>query len=441
MPKKSSKKKKRRKRPPKRKKKDRIKRRKKAVNEKLEPQLQFRRINMKVIGIGGGGSSIVSEIAPKLKRIKFLVANTDWQALKTSNRAAGRFQFGQNLTQGLGTGMNAQLGETAALEERERIKKIFQGEDLSILVATLGGGVGSGAGPVFAKIARGLKNLTIGVFTLPFEFEGKKREEIAEVALEKLKPNLNTFVIIPNDKIFQIIDEKTPLRESLSVINKILAESLQGLIEMIYLPGLINIDFADLKAALEGRGRLSYLATTEAQGDNRAEEGVKKLLSNPLYQYGISGAERILFNISGSKELSINEVEKISKSISNFNPRAKIIFGLSQRDDYQDRVKITLLAVGCEKGKIKPEIRKKKKRRKKIKKETGPKLSKKIPKERKKRKSFENNKSKENKVNVRISRTALDIKKDLEKVEKEIVSKENELDVPAFLRKRTLRLR
>lgn len=450
MPKRLRKKRKTRKKKVTKKRRKRIKRKpKKEVGQKAVSPFQFRGIKIKVVGIGGGGSSIVSEIAHKLTRIKFLVANTDLQALRSSARVAERFQFGQKITHSLGTGMNAQLGETAALDDKEKIKKIFQGEDLSILVATLGGGAGSGALPVFAKIAKDSKNITLGIFTLPFEFEGKKRKEIAEASLEKLKPNFNAFLIIPNDRIFQIIDEKTPLKEALSAMNKILSESLEGLIEMIYSPGLINIDFADVKAALEGRGRLAYLATAEVQGDNRAEEGIKKVLQSPIYEYGIQGAERILFNIASSKNLTINEVEKISKNISEFNPKAKIIFGLFQKDNYHDKIRITLLAVGCGKQ-TRTKLRKRRTKRAKAKrkKENHSNSIKKETKTKEKEKSLRNRlfdlegeKNKGKKINVRVSKTALDLKKETEKMEKEMVSKENEWDIPAFLRRKSLKLR
>lgn len=417
-----------------------------AVNEKSTAELQFRGIKIKVVGIGGGGSSIVSEIAPKIKRVRFLAANTDWQALKSTVKGAERFQFGKDLTRGLGTGMDSQLGETAAQNDKERIKKIFQEEDFSILVSTLGGGVGSGASPVFAKAARDSKSLTLGIFTFPFEFEGKKRKEIADASLAKLKPELNAYILIPNDKIFQIIDQKTPLKEALSAMNKILSENLEGLIEMVHSPGLINIDFADLRTALEGKGRLAYLSTAEVQGDNRAGAGISKLLQNPLYKYGISGAERIIFNITGSKNLTITEVEKISKSISNFNPKAKIIFGLSQRDDYHDKIKITLLAVGCAKkdtaklGDGNQKINSLKKRKENSSGRKNLRLKNKAKKE-KKNNLLQDDKPKERKITIKVGKTALDLKKELDKAEKEIVSKESELDAPAFLRKKFLRLR
>ncbi|MCJ7786828.1 cell division FtsZ family protein, partial [Patescibacteria group bacterium] len=311
---------------------------------------------IRVIGIGGGGGFIVSEISSRIKKASFVVANTDLQALKKSDKRARLFQFGQKLTYGLGTGMNSELGKIAAQQETEKIKKLLEGQDLCILVACLGGGVGSGAAPIFAKISRDLGNLTYGIFTLPFKFEGEKKAQIARESLKKIKPNLNAFSVIPNERIFQIIDKETPLRAALSVINKSLAESLEGLIEMIYDPGLINIDFADLKTIFEGRGRITYLNTVEVSGSDKSEEAIKKVVSNPLYPYTIRGAKGVLFNIAGEKNLGLNEISQISKTISDLaNKEARIIFGISQfpfssmgdggRDKkYRDKIKITLLA-------------------------------------------------------------------------------------------------
>jgi len=241
----------------------------------------IKKTKIRVIGIGGGAGNIVSEIASRIKGASFVVANTDLQALRSASRKAQRFQFGKELTQGLGTGMSVELGEMAAQNEKEKIKKILEDQDLLIIVACLGGGTASGAAPIFAKISKNLGNLTLGIFTLPFKFEGEKKMEIARASLEKIKPKLNALSVIPNERIFQIIDKKTPLKQALSAINKSLAESLEGLIETIYQPGLINIDFADLKTILEGQGRLAYLNTVKVQkkGDS-VQEVIKKVLSN-----------------------------------------------------------------------------------------------------------------------------------------------------------------
>lgn len=313
------------------------------------------RPKIKVIGIGGGGGSIINEIAPQMTKIDFLVANTDLQALNKLSKKTKRFSFGRNLTGGLGTGMNPKLGELAAQSESDRIKKIMEGQDLCIFVSCLGGGTGSGASPLFAKIAREIDVLTLGIFTMPFKFEGSKKMKVAKSALRTLKNELNAVAIIPNQSIFKIIDQKTPLRKALSSLNKILAENLKGLIDFVYWPGLINIDFADLRTILEGRSKKAYLNSVRVQGKNRVEEGVEKVLASPLYRYGIEGSDRILFNIEGGRDLKMSEVEQISKKIYEFNPRAKIIFGVAQYPRYKNKIKITLLAVapGKEEKKLK----------------------------------------------------------------------------------------
>ncbi|MDP2864136.1 MAG: cell division protein FtsZ [bacterium] len=438
---------------------------------------------IRVIGIGGGGGFIVSEIISRVKKASFVVANTDLQALKKLDKRARLFQFGQKLTYGLGTGMNSELGKIAAQQEKEKIKKLLEGQDLCILVACLGGGTGSGAAPIFAKISRDLGNLTYGIFTLPFKFEGEKKAQIARESLKKIKPNLNAFSVIPNERIFQIIDKETPLRAALSVINKSLAESLEGLIEMIYDPGLINIDFADLKTIFEGRGRITYLNTVEVSGVDKSEEAIKKVVSNPLYPYTIRGAKGVLFNIAGDKNLGLNEISQISKTISDLaNKEARIIFGISQlpfssmggggRDKkYRDKIKITLLATGCG-AKIFPPKPRKTLRRKIVKpekteeKDTLPLLeTKKVEKkslpskqrmktqkrtEIKPKKievkspepesSIQNSKvhplTKNFGVGVKIRRNALQIKKGIEEAEQDLLNQERKWETPAFLRRK-----
>jgi len=308
---------------------------------------KIKKIKIRVIGIGGGGGNIVSEIAQRIgKKVSFFAANTDLKALNTLPRNVEKFQFGQNLTQGLGTGMNPEIGETAAKNERERIKQILEGQNFVILISCLGGGVASGASSIFAKISQNLGNLTYGIFTLPFSFEGEKKMEIAKDALRKLRRKLNAFTILPNERIFQIIERDTPLKKALSVINKSLADSLRNLIEIIFLPGLINIDFADLKTIFEGRGSLAYLNVIEIEKD-KEKEAIEKALNSPLYPYNIEGAKGVLFNISGPKDLSLAQVSQISKTIfERVDKEAKIIFGIS-RLKKNSGTKVTLLATGC----------------------------------------------------------------------------------------------
>jgi len=436
-----------------------------------------------VIGIGGGGGSIVGEIArsiskkriPHSSRVKFIVANVDNQAIKAAPRQAGAFYFGQKTTYGLGCGMNAALGRVSAVKEKKRIETLLKKYDLCILVTCLGGGAGSGAAPIFAEISKNLGILTMGICTLPFIFEGKERSKIAKESLGKMKDNLNAFVIVPNQRIFKIIDQKTPIQKSLSAMNNVLAKSLEGLIETLYSPGLINLDFSDFRAILNQESSLAYLHSQEFSGLNRADKAVEAVLKNPLINYDITGVERMLFNIAGAKDMKMSEIENISKRISDFNPQAKIIFGVSQDNHYRNKIKITLLAVGCEtegqrrakitkeekikkeeeEAKIKLKKMRQKRRKEKeaeaIKKEKERKLEeikkkKKIEKEKAERKK-ELEKEKKiiikkkilkkkpkvvNKITVR--RNALDLHKQAEEDEKKMLEEESKWDIPAFLR-------
>lgn len=316
---------------------------------KLPPKLYdgVHQTKIRIIGIGGGGGTIVSEIAARIKRSDFYIANTDGKALLGTTQGVKKFQFGIGLTHGLGTGMNAELGERAAKEEEEKIKSIFEGQDLCILIACLGGGTSSGSAPIFAKISKNLGNLTFGIFTMPFEFEGEKKMQTAIEGLEKIKPNLDIYAVIPNERIFQIVDKNTPLKDAFFDINKRLADNIEGLIETIYTPGLINIDFADLKTIISGKGRLAYLNSTEIEGAT-SEEVAEKIISSPVYPYTIRGAKGALYNIVSGRNIQLSEISQISSIVSEaVNKQAKIIFGINQNPRYKNKVKITLLATGC----------------------------------------------------------------------------------------------
>ncbi len=440
----------------------------------------IKKTKIRVIGIGGGGGMIVSEIASRVSKATFMVANTDRQALRTCSRKVIRFPFGQNLTHGLGTGMSADLGREAALAEKEKIKKLLEGQDLCIFVVSLGGGAGSGAAPIFAKISKSLGNLNYGIFTLPFKFEGERKMAIAQESLKEIRNQLNALSIIPNERVFQIIDKSTPLKQALSVINKNLAESLEGLIETIYQPGLINIDFADFKTILEGKGRLAYLNTVKTQRKTGAiKDLIAKVLNSPLYPYSIRGAKGVLFNIAGEKNLSLAEVNQISKTISDLvNPEAKVIFGISQNQKYSDTIQTTLLAVGCglkifsaerkkkatkkkkkkvvlikkptseskkksQEKKVKPSqnISSKVKKTKKRKRKKVKKLKIKVKKE-SKEKPLPEAKTDEKQIEApnldqeKVRKNGLQIKKEAEEIEKEMLEKEKFWETPAFLRKK-----
>jgi len=421
----------------------------KEISSKVETE-KIKKIKIRVIGIGGGGGNIVSEIAQRIKnRVSFFVADTDFKALNSLPRNVGKFQFGQNLTQGLGTGMNPEIGETAAENERERIKQILGGQNFVILIAGLGGGVASGAGSIFAKISQDLGNLTYGIFTLPFSFEGEKKMEIAKDALRKLRRKLNAFTILPNERIFQIIEKNTPLKKALSTINKSLADSLQNLIKIISRPGLINIDFADLKTIFEGRGSLAYLNVIEIE-KGKEKEAIEKAFSSQLYPYNIEGAKGVLFNISGPKDLSLAQVSQISKMIfEKVDKEAKIIFGISQLQK-NSGTKVTLLATGCRKPHLLSEPKQKKKKKKKT--QTPIKISLKqtkppLPKNKVKKIKLEkpaaqpeakltNPKATQLSAGYPIRKNALSIKKEVEEEEAEMLTKEKFWETPPFLRRR-----
>ncbi|MBU3896008.1 cell division FtsZ family protein [Patescibacteria group bacterium] len=387
------------------------------------------RPKIRVIGIGGGGGSIVSEIGRSLEKASFVIADTDFRAIKRKS-GIKYFYFGEEVTHGLGTGMNPELGREAAEKERERISKLFDGQDIVILVASLGGGLGSGAAPVFAEIGRGLGNVILGVFTLPFKFEGAKKSSITHRSIDKLREGLNALITISNERIFKIVDEKTPITEAFSLVNKNLIESLESLIDMIYNPGVINIDFADVKTILKGRGMMAFLNTAEAFGKNRAEELSEKIMNNPLLNSNIK-AEKMLFNISASDSLSMVEVDKISRKISELNPQARIIFGISKNLKSKSKVKVTLLIAGpsFEPPLAQKVVVKEVKTHKRVKRKSAPVIKTAIP------------------IIVPVSsevqavkkdmirRNAMEVKKAEEIEEDKRLKQEEEWEIPAFLRK------
>lgn len=427
--------------------------------------LEVKKVEVRIIGIGGGGGNIVSELSQRLaefsaKKIDFVAANTDTQALKAMPKRVSSFSFGKELTKGLGTGRNRLIGEAAAKKEEEKIKNIFAvKKDLFILVSSLGGGTGSGAAPVFAKISNDLNAKTLGIFTLPFAFEGKDKLKSAQEALEKIQSNLNAVLVLPNDKIFRLTKEDTPFHAALSLLNKHIASSLEGLLRVIYVPGLINIDWADVKTTLEGKGKTAYLnasqvsasvpafnknpipakpAKTEEQKSftggkeekKTLEDFAKALLISPILDYNFSQAENILFNIESSKNISLEQLMAISEKIHSTAPQAKIIFGLSQSPLLKDVIKATILATGSIEKKTKKIVSKKK-----VSSEENKEKNKK-EKADKEEKDMEEEKSEEEiQKKIQMRRNALEIKR----AEKEQSEKEEEKDkifeIPAFLRR------
>ncbi|MCX6720618.1 MAG: cell division protein FtsZ [Candidatus Staskawiczbacteria bacterium] len=416
---------------------------------------------IKVIGVGGGGGSIVSEIGRSLEKATFVVADTDIRALK---KKAGikYFWFGEELTHGLGTGVNVELAKQAAESARGKISGFFKDQDIIIFVASLGGGLGSGATQVFAEAAKEFGGITFGIFTMPFKFEGKNKYRIAQNALKILKQSLNVSLVIPNEKIFKIIDSSTPITNAFSTVNISLIGSLESLIDLIYNPGVINIDFADLRTILRGRGNSAFLNTIEEFGKDRVEKTCENIFKNPLLQNSSFKADKILFDIAGSENLSMFEVQKISSHIANLNPTAKIIFGISKDHKLKNKIKTTILMTGLPSGsQVKEEITKAI-----TVKEIEPvkavavKKKKLVPSKKTKEKKsvsfipvFETSRPSisvsEQKVDIiqnvekkglpasrqAIRRSGLEIKEAEELEEKKKVDQEKEWEIPAFLRK------
>ncbi len=390
-----------------------------------EPESIGKRVKIKIIGVGGGGGNIIAELLKKLKdfsaqKVEFIALNTDNQALKSLPRALKTISFGNKLTRGLGTGRDMEVGEKAAKEDIEKLKGLLSDDkDLYIFISSLGGGTGTGATPVLTKIAEELGLNTLGIFTTPFSFEGKKKMDISVKALEKIKDNLNAFMVLPNEKIFSLTKEEVSFADSLNLLNDKLAESLEGLLRTIYSPGLINIDWADIKTILEGRRKIAYLNFTKGKSNQTAEEISKNLLKNPILEYRFENADNVIFNIEASKDLSLQLLSQISEKISELAPSARIIFGLSQNPKLRNEIKVTILATSTE-------AEKKVKSKKKIKKE-----EKELPKKVKKPKPKVEKVEKE----VEVRRSALEIKEAEKKEEEKEEEEEKIFEIPAFLRK------
>lgn len=415
---------------------------KKSINKtnKVNFNEPVPKIKITVFGIGGGGSSIVSEIAPNFKKVNFVAANTDKGALAKTSDKVKRFQFGEKVTKGFGTGMDFELGKIAAAADKEKIKRIIEGQDVCIFIVSLGGGAGSGGVLSFAKIAKELGCISYGIFTLPFNFEGTKKMEIAKQAIEEVSPHLNAITILPNENIFKVISKETPFKDALSMVNKKLSQNLSGLIGTISNSGLINIDFADLKTIMEGRGRIAYLNVVSVDSNKNKDDNFATLTSSPFYSYNAKGARGIILNIIGGKEIGMKFVSDISKTVSGFCKRnAKFVLGISHDKNLKNKNEIVLFAVGCEcdfgqKASPKKKTQKKEKVLSKTKEESE---EKKPPVPSKPFKKKKINAPKEEKTNIKVRRNAIEIKKELEEAEKEILAEEKKWEAPAFLRRKT----
>lgn len=309
---------------------------------------------IKVIGVGGGGGSAINRmVRANIKGVDFLSINTDLQALRYSE-APGKIHIGKTSTRGLGAGMNPEVGRKSAEENQDEIRNALKGADMVFITCGLGGGTGTGAAPVIAEIAKDLGALTVAVVTKPFAFEGMQRKGIAEKGLEELGEKVDTIITIPNDRILQIIDKKTPLLDAFSVVDEVLKNGVQGISELITMHGLINVDFADVKSIMQDTGS-ALMGIGKASGENRAVEAAKLAISSPLLELSIDGAKGILFTVAGNSALGMHEVNEAAKVITHSaDSEAKIIFGVVVQDDLEDEIKITVIATGFEVRNKKP---------------------------------------------------------------------------------------
>lgn len=303
---------------------------------------------IKVIGCGGGGGNALNRmIKSNIKGIEFIAVNTDAQALY-HNEASTKINIGKATTRGLGAGSYPEKGKQAAEESSEEIKQAIDGADMLFITCGLGGGTGTGAAPVIAEIARDLGILTVAVVTKPFSFEGHRRKTQAEEGLENLKNKVDTLIVIPNDKILSLIDKKTPLSEAFTVVDDVLRQGVQGISDLITVHGMINVDFADVRAIMENAGS-ALMGIGYGTGENRAVEAAKAAIDSPLLELDINGAKGILFNITGGTDLSMFEVDEAARIITEAaDPEANIIFGAVVNDSYTGEIKITVVATGFE---------------------------------------------------------------------------------------------
>jgi cell division protein FtsZ len=301
---------------------------------------------IKVIGVGGGGGSSLNRmILEKLRGIDFIAVNTDAQALHT-NLAQTKIPIGKTVTRGLGAGMNPEMGRRAAEENANDLRNAMNGADMVFLTCGLGGGTGSGAAAEIAKIAREVGALTIAVVTKPFTFEGAQRKRIAEDAFHELAQHVDTVITIPNDRVLQIIDKKTSLLEAFRIVDDVLRQGVQGISEIITLPGLINVDFADVKAIMSNAGS-ALMGIGRAGGENRAVEAAKQAIASPLLELSIDGAKGILFTVTGGADLAMYEVAEAAKVITgSADDDARVIFGANIDESMGDEVRITVVATG-----------------------------------------------------------------------------------------------
>lgn len=307
---------------------------------------QFAKI--KVIGVGGGGNNAINSMIAEdaIKGVDFISVNTDSQALLNS-QASIKIQIGEKLTKGLGAGGNPQIGQKAAEESRERIKEVLEGTDMVFVTGGMGGGTCTGAAPIIAQIAKKeLGILTIGVVTKPFSFEGTRRMTNAEEGISQLRENVDTLIVIPNQKVMEVVNSKATLLEAFKIADSVLSKGTKAIADLITVPGLINLDFADIKTVMSNAGS-ALMGVGEAEGENKIQKAVEDAIDSPLIEVNIEGARGVLINVTGGPDITMAEIEEAAKTITERTaPDANIIFGATIDNDLKGRVKISVIATG-----------------------------------------------------------------------------------------------
>lgn len=309
---------------------------------------------IRVLGVGGGGNNALNSMISQsqIQGVDFIAVNTDAQALLTGH-AATKMQIGENFTKGLGSGGDPEVGRQAAEESQEKIKDMLDGSDMVFLAAGMGGGTGTGATPTIAKIAKELGALTIAVVTKPFAFEGTRRMVTAEDGIENLKDKVDTLIVIPNQRILDVVDRKLSLLEAFKVADSVLTQGVQGISDLITMPGLINVDFADVRTIMTNAGS-ALMGIGTGVGENRAQTAARTAIASPLLEISMDGARGVLFNIIGGPDLTMSEVDESAKIIAAAaDPDANIIFGATIDESMRDQIKITVIATGFDQTKQK----------------------------------------------------------------------------------------
>ncbi|HLB95884.1 MAG TPA: cell division protein FtsZ [Patescibacteria group bacterium] len=309
---------------------------------------------IRVVGVGGSGGNAVNRmIAQKLKGVEFIAVNTDAQAL-VHNQAAIKIQIGKETTRGLGAGSDVELGRKSIEENKDEVYEALKGSDMVFVTYGSGGGTGTGAGPLAASIAKELGALTVGVVTKPFTFEGHRRMKVAELGIEELRDKVDTLIVIPNDRLLQIIDKKTSLFDAFGIVDDVLRQGVQGISDLITLHGIINVDFADVRTIMSDAGS-ALMGIGRASGDNRAIEAARAAIDSPLLELSIDGAKGILFNITGGTDMGMYEIDEAAKAITEAADQdANIIFGAIIDEAMSGEIKITVIATGFDIDRIKP---------------------------------------------------------------------------------------